>query len=73
MAFQVNSPDVVYYDDTIETRYEYRTTTVSTNDDGVTVATPKTTLFHFRTQRKVRSASHGPFVHHSESTVESAK
>ena len=50
--FEVNSSNVQYYSDRIETRYEYHTTSVSTNEKGL-VATPQTTVFHFRTQRKV--------------------
>lgn len=51
--FEVNSPDVQYSEASIESRYEYHTTAVSMNDKGQMVATPQTTVFNFRTQRKV--------------------
>jgi myo-inositol-1-phosphate synthase len=51
--FVVNSPNVEYTDDTIKTKYTYRTTAVSKNADGKYVAAPKETLYDFKLDRKV--------------------
>jgi myo-inositol-1-phosphate synthase len=48
---RINSPDVVYNDDEIRSSYVYHSTTVQEGEE--IVVTPKTTLFEFRTQRKV--------------------
>ena len=49
----VNSPDVVYTDREIRSRYIYRTTSVSRGGDGGYVATPKETVYDFKVDRKV--------------------
>jgi len=51
--FTVNSPDVVYTDDEIRTKYVYHTTAVTRTADGKYVAAPKAETFHFKVQRKV--------------------
>ncbi|XP_062504371.1 inositol-3-phosphate synthase 1-B-like [Corticium candelabrum] len=52
-VFEVSSPDVQYSADRIESRYIYRTSNVSVNARGQTVVTPQSTVFNFRTERKV--------------------
>jgi myo-inositol-1-phosphate synthase len=51
--FIVNSPNVEYTEDTIKTKYTYRTTDVTKNADGHYVAVPKETLYDFKVDRKV--------------------
>jgi myo-inositol-1-phosphate synthase len=51
--FTVNSPNVVYSDNAINSKYTYRTTSVTQNDDGKYVATPKETVYDFKVERKV--------------------
>lgn len=51
--FTVNSPNVVYTDEEIKSRYTYRTTSVDQNGEGKYVATPKETIYDFKLQRKV--------------------
>jgi myo-inositol-1-phosphate synthase len=51
--FVVNSPNVEYTDDFINTKYTYRTTAVSQNAEGKYVAAPKETLYDFKVDRKV--------------------
>ncbi|KAG9198681.1 Myo-inositol-1-phosphate synthase [Epicoccum nigrum] len=51
--FVVNSPNVQYTEDTIKTKYTYRTTDVTQNADGKYVAVPKETLYDFKVDRKV--------------------
>jgi myo-inositol-1-phosphate synthase len=51
--FVVNSPNVVYTDNEIKTKYTYRTTLVNENADGKFVATPKETVYDFKVDRKV--------------------
>ena len=51
--FTVNSPNVVYTDEEITSRYIYRTTSVSTTSDGRYVASPKETAYDFKVHRKV--------------------
>lgn len=51
--FTVNSPNVVYTDREIRSKYTYRTTAVSQGSDGKFVATPKETLYDFKVDRKV--------------------
>ena len=51
--FTVNSPNVKYTDDTIETKYTYRTTAIEKNADGKIVAAPKETLYDFKVDRKI--------------------
>lgn len=51
--FKVESPNVVYTDDEINTKYVYRTTAVTKSEDGKFVATPKETVYDFKVDRKV--------------------
>lgn len=51
--FVVNSPNVVYTDNEINTKYTYRTTLVNKGEDGKYIATPKETLYDFKVDRKV--------------------
>jgi myo-inositol-1-phosphate synthase len=51
--FTVNSPNVVYTDNEIRSKYTYRTTMVTESADGKFVATPKDTVYDFKTERKV--------------------
>ena len=51
--FTVESPNVVYTDDEIKTRYIYHTTSVSQAANGNYVAKPKETAYDFRVERKV--------------------
>ncbi|OJJ42832.1 hypothetical protein ASPZODRAFT_136965 [Penicilliopsis zonata CBS 506.65] len=51
--FTVNSPNVVYTADEINTQYAYNTTEVTRTADGKLVATPKTTNYQFKVDRHV--------------------
>ncbi|KAK2807257.1 Inositol-3-phosphate synthase 1 [Emmonsiellopsis sp. PD_5] len=51
--FTVNSPNVVYSDEDIKTRYVYHTTAVTRGADGKYVAAPKESAYDFKVQRKV--------------------
>lgn len=51
--FTVDSPNVVYTDDEINTKYTYRTTSVSKTPEGKYVAVPKETDYNFKVDRKV--------------------
>jgi myo-inositol-1-phosphate synthase len=51
--FTVNSPNVVYTDSEIKSKYTYRTTSVVEGGDGKYVATPKETIYDFKVDRKV--------------------
>ncbi|KAK2789706.1 Myo-inositol-1-phosphate synthase [Emmonsiellopsis sp. PD_33] len=51
--FTVNSPNVVYSDEDIKTRYVYHTTAVTRGADGKYVAAPKESSYDFKVQRKV--------------------
>lgn len=51
--FTVNSPNVVYTDDEIKTKYTYRTTLVNEDGNGKFTATPKETVYDFKVDRKV--------------------
>ncbi|CAK7202764.1 Myo-inositol-1-phosphate synthase [Sporothrix eucalyptigena] len=51
--FTVTSPNVVYTDSTIESKYTYRTTSVTAGADGRYTAVPKETLYDFKTERAV--------------------
>nr|POE47714.1 inositol-3-phosphate synthase [Quercus suber] len=51
-GFTVNSPNVNYTDSEITSKYTYRTTDVSIADGRFT-ATPKETVYDFKTERKV--------------------
>jgi myo-inositol-1-phosphate synthase len=51
--FTVNSPNVIYTDNEIKSKYTYRTTLVDQTSDGKLVATPKETVYNFKVDRKV--------------------
>jgi len=51
-AFEVDSPDVKYSEDYIESTYKYHSTQV-VEEKGKVTARPKTVEYQFRTQRKV--------------------
>lgn len=51
--FIVNSPNVEYTEDTIKSKYTYRTTDVVKNADGKYVAVPKETIYDFKVDRKI--------------------
>jgi myo-inositol-1-phosphate synthase len=51
--FVVNSPNVVYTDSEIRSKYTYRTTMVSKDDAGKYVATPQETVYDFKVDRKI--------------------
>jgi myo-inositol-1-phosphate synthase len=51
--FRVNSPNVVYTDDIIQSKYTYRTTVVTEGGDGQYVATPTETVYEFKVDRRV--------------------
>jgi myo-inositol-1-phosphate synthase len=51
--FVVNSPNVVYTDSDIQSRYTYRTTKVEQGPDGKYVATPQETVYDFKVDRKI--------------------
>jgi len=52
-SFTVNSPNVTYTNDHINSKYTYRTTLVEQNASGKFVATPKETFYDFKVDRKV--------------------
>ncbi|KAI9767780.1 MAG: Myo-inositol-1-phosphate synthase [Geoglossum simile] len=51
--FTVNSPNVVYTETEIKSKYTYRTTSVTRSAEGKYVAEPKETLYDFKVDRKV--------------------
>jgi myo-inositol-1-phosphate synthase len=51
--FTVSSSNVEYSEDTIKSKYTYRTTDVTQNAEGKYVAIPKETLYDFKVERKV--------------------
>ncbi|KAM3073521.1 Myo-inositol-1-phosphate synthase [Clarireedia jacksonii] len=51
--FQVDSPNVVYSNSEIKSKYTYRTTSVVKNASGKYKATPKETIYDFKVDRKV--------------------
>lgn len=51
--FTVNSPDVKYTEEEIKTKYVYRTTSVTKQEGGRFIATPKETIYDFKVQRMV--------------------
>ncbi|KAL2392109.1 Inositol-3-phosphate synthase 1 [Exophiala dermatitidis] len=51
--FTVNSPNVVYTDDQIKSKYVYHTTAVTKSADGKLTASPKETVYDFKVDRKV--------------------
>ncbi|WPG98949.1 inositol-3-phosphate synthase [Acrodontium crateriforme] len=50
--FTVQSPNVTYNDETVTSKYTYRTTDINVTD-GKFVATPKETIYDFKTELKV--------------------
>jgi len=52
-VFSVSSPDVVYTDEHIKSKYVYRTTSITKSSNGNYVATPKETNYDFQVDRKV--------------------
>jgi myo-inositol-1-phosphate synthase len=51
--FTVNSPNVVYTENEIKSKYTYRATAVTQDADGRYVATPKETVYDFKVDRKI--------------------
>ena len=51
--FTVDSPNVVYTDNEIKSKYVYCTTSVSRAENGKYVATPKEMVYDFKVERKV--------------------
>ncbi|KAF7892413.1 uncharacterized protein EAF01_010493 [Botrytis porri] len=51
--FTVSSPNVIYTDDEIRSKYNYRTTAVTQSANGNFVATPKETVYDFKVERKI--------------------
>ncbi|KAI9851163.1 MAG: Myo-inositol-1-phosphate synthase [Thelocarpon superellum] len=51
--FTVDSPNVVYTAEEIQSKYTYRTTSVRLGADGKYVATPKESVFDFKVDRRV--------------------
>jgi myo-inositol-1-phosphate synthase len=51
--FTVNSPNVVYNESEIKSKYTYRTTAVTQDADGKYVAAPKETVYDFKVDRKI--------------------
>ncbi|KAK0643073.1 myo-inositol-phosphate synthase [Cercophora newfieldiana] len=51
--FTVTSPNVVYTDSEIRSKYTYRTTLVNRGEDGKYVAVPQETVYDFKVDRKV--------------------
>lgn len=51
--FTVESPNVVYTDEEIKSKYVYRTTSVNRSADGKYVASPKETVYDFKVERNV--------------------
>ena len=51
--FRVESPNVVYTEDSITSTYAYNTTTVDRAEDGKWVVRPIATEYQFRVNRKV--------------------
>jgi myo-inositol-1-phosphate synthase len=51
--FTVNSPNVVYTGNEIQSKYTYRTTAITKGKDGTFVASPKEIVYDFKVDRKV--------------------
>lgn len=51
--YTVDSPNVVYTDTTIKTKYTYKTTSVTKKANGGYVANPKETVYDFKVDRAV--------------------
>jgi len=52
-VFMVSSPNVAYNEETIRSKYTYRTTAVKQDQHGRYVATPKETIYDFKVDRRV--------------------
>lgn len=52
-TIKVNSPNVTYTEEYIESKYDYQTSQVRNGPDGTINVTPVTTQYTFRTERKV--------------------
>ncbi|KAK4191567.1 inositol-3-phosphate synthase [Podospora australis] len=52
-GFVVDSPNVEYTENEIRSKYTYRTTDVTTTEDGKVIATPRETRYDFVVDRKV--------------------
>lgn len=50
--FVVDSPNVVYSEEAIRSKYTYRTTSVTKGADGKFIATPKETMYEFKVDRR---------------------
>jgi len=53
MEIEVQSPNVAYTPDYIESRYVYQTTDVRRESERRLIAVPRETVYTFRTQRRV--------------------
>ncbi|KAI0015642.1 myo-inositol-1-phosphate synthase [Xylariomycetidae sp. FL0641] len=53
LAFMVDSPNVIYTDSEIQSKYTYRTTKVRREPNGKYVAAPQETQYDFKVDRKV--------------------
>lgn len=51
--FTVESPNVIYTENEIKSKYVYHTTSITKAEDGKYIATPKETLYDFKVERKV--------------------
>ncbi len=51
--FTVHSPNVVYTENEIRSKFSYHTTSVAETADGKFIATPKSTIYDFKVDRKV--------------------
>lgn len=52
-TIKVNSPNVTYTQDTINSKYTYNTEVVTTNENGHFVITPKSEEYQFKTETKL--------------------
>ena len=52
-AFTVQSPNVVYTDDTITTTYDYQSTELRQDAQGKWIVEPTSTQYQFQVDRKV--------------------
>jgi myo-inositol-1-phosphate synthase len=52
-VLKVNSPNVVYEKNTIQSNYTYHTQTVSKNEKGEMVVTPRSEQYQFRTETNI--------------------
>eukprot|EP00300_Choanocystis_sp_HF-7_P001020 c10838_g1_i1.p1 GENE.c10838_g1_i1~~c10838_g1_i1.p1 ORF type:complete len:513 (+),score=149.79 c10838_g1_i1:39-1577(+) len=53
MSVQVNSPNVVYDEEFITSKYSYHTSTARATEDGKVIVEPRVSKFEFRTARSV--------------------